>query len=198
MAASYLVLYRNYTLNDNYYSDNSLGYRCGDNLPSINDLGILPPNGKRFKEWNWARDGSSTGYNAGEQSDYTHASYYIIWEDLPTYYKVLEEDLIAVADAINALTGNNGQLEWPDGFIEGVNLITFTIENVTYHALNGMTWGEWVPSKYNTTTLFTITNGVVQFSPRGYVAPPGTAGQVVSSSDVIQNNINYERYNGPS
>lgn len=32
----------------------------------------------------------------------------------------------------------------------GNKLITFTIDDTTYQAMNGMTWGEWVNSIYNT------------------------------------------------
>lgn len=35
-------------------------------------------------------------------------------------------------------------------FIEDASLITFTIEDVEYTAEEGMTWGEWVESEYNT------------------------------------------------
>lgn len=33
---------------------------------------------------------------------------------------------------------------------DGIKLITFTIDGVTYQAEPGMTWEEWVNSKYNT------------------------------------------------
>lgn len=32
----------------------------------------------------------------------------------------------------------------------GPKLISFTIDNIPYQAEEGMTWGEWVESKYNT------------------------------------------------
>lgn len=32
----------------------------------------------------------------------------------------------------------------------GNKLITFTIAGTTYQAIDGMTWGEWVDSEYNT------------------------------------------------
>jgi hypothetical protein len=37
-----------------------------------------------------------------------------------------------------------------DGEESGGNLITFTIGNTQYQAEEGMTWGEWVDSEYNT------------------------------------------------
>ena len=39
-------------------------------------------------------------------------------------------------------------------------LITFTIDGTTYQAMNGMTWGEWVNSEYNTGG-FSILNSYV-------------------------------------
>lgn len=35
-------------------------------------------------------------------------------------------------------------------FYNPIKLITFTIENVSYQAIEGMTWGDWVNSSYNT------------------------------------------------
>lgn len=42
----------------------------------------------------------------------------------------------------------------------GNKLITFTIAGTTYQAINGMTWGEWVNSEYNTGG-FSISNNAV-------------------------------------
>ena len=42
--------------------------------------------------------------------------------------------------------------------IPSTNLITFTIDGVEYQAEEGMTWGEWVESKYNT-IQYTICPG---------------------------------------
>lgn len=39
-------------------------------------------------------------------------------------------------------------------------LITFTITGVTYQAIDGMTWGEWVNSTYNTGG-FSIQNSFI-------------------------------------
>lgn len=194
MAGSPLALYRNYTSSDNYFND--YGYKCGDNLPSIEDISLLQPNGKRFKEWNWARDGSSTGYNVGEQSDFEHESYYIIWEDLPTYYKVLEEDLIAVADAINALTGNNEQLEWPDDFIDALKPpISFTIDSTTYYAKDGMTWEEWINSNYNTDNYYITDNTYINKGIRSWVFDSNY--YHIIKTDLIIANGEYATHNDP-
>ena len=44
----------------------------------------------------------------------------------------------------------------------GGNLITFTIEDVEYQAEEGMTWGEWVESDYNTNTFIIVDNTIQQ------------------------------------
>ena len=35
-------------------------------------------------------------------------------------------------------------------FYNPIKLITFTVENVSYQAIEGMTWEDWVNSSYNT------------------------------------------------
>ena len=46
-----------------------------------------------------------------------------------------------------------------------VDLITFTIDDTTYCAENGMTWGEWVESEYNTTHLGVRSTGYIGWDP---------------------------------
>lgn len=41
------------------------------------------------------------------------------------------------------------------------NLISFTIDGVAYQAVEGMTWAEWVSSKYNVGNYSVNTNGIV-------------------------------------
>lgn len=45
-----------------------------------------------------------------------------------------------------------------------VPLITFTIDNVKYRAEEGMTWGEWVNSKYNIDGYLIYNNIIVNSS----------------------------------
>lgn len=44
----------------------------------------------------------------------------------------------------------------------GNKLITFTIDGTTYQAMNGMTWGEWVDSEYNTGGFSIISGNIVK------------------------------------
>ena len=48
---------------------------------------------------------------------------------------------------------------------EAVNLISFTIDGTTYKAEEGMTWGEWVSSTYNTDNYGALSGGLI--SPKG-------------------------------
>ena len=42
-----------------------------------------------------------------------------------------------------------------------ITFITFTIGDVEYQAIDGMTWEEWISSEYNTSSRFSIISGVV-------------------------------------
>jgi hypothetical protein len=57
----------------------------------------------------------------------------------------------------------NGQKLTEDLVVRAVNanLISFTIDGETYYAEEGMTWGEWVESEYNTNGYTISPDGVV-------------------------------------
>ena len=38
------------------------------------------------------------------------------------------------------------------------SMITFTVNGVSHRAIKGMTWGEWVNSRYNDTELTIVTH----------------------------------------
>ena len=46
-----------------------------------------------------------------------------------------------------------------------ISEITFTVDNVAYKALEGMTWGEWVSSDYNTAGATIMDDGRVLLPP---------------------------------
>lgn len=77
-----------------------------------------------------------------------------------------------------------------DGEESGSNLITFTIDGTEYQAEEGMTWGEWVESKYNVNGDFCISldNSITY---RGYEYSVGTEEHYVFAPDIIQENYNY-------
>ncbi len=78
--------------------------------------------------------------------------------DVPTTLSISTElemnALLATAEVgsvykyVGATTGTyeNGALY----VVESVTLITFTINGITHQAIEGMTWGDWVDSEYNT------------------------------------------------
>ena len=74
-----------------------------------------------------------------------------------------------------------------------LDLITFTIENETYNAIQGMTWGEWVNSEYNTIGI-TINeyNSCVEYDIYN-VATQDTL-FIQYASDFIIENQNYIYY----
>lgn len=80
-----------------------------------------------------------------------------------------------------------------------IKLITFTINKVTYQAIDGMTWGEWVNSIYNTKgCVANTTKNRVENKDNGYyVSPSGLFGFPVKLSDVIEANGEYAFDNSP-
>lgn len=76
----------------------------------------------------------------------------------------------------------------------GNKLITFTIDGTTYQAIDGMTWGEWVNSIYNTKgCVANTTDDRVEKGKNNYyyVGPYGLFGFPVKLSDVIEANGKY-------
>ena len=73
---------------------------------------------------------------------------------------------------------------------DGIKLITFTIDGVTYQAEPGMTWEEWVNSKYNTIGAYIFQKGVyvkrdsayphIDTSPYGSSNPPKNTTEIIS------------------
>ena len=59
----------------------------------------------------------------------------------------------AIGNEVDDGSGGNG---------DSSNLITFSIDNDEYQAEDGMTWGEWVESDYNTIGCFINSSGMVR------------------------------------
>lgn len=64
------------------------------------------------------------------------------------------------------------------------NLITFTIDSIEYQAEEGMTWGEWVNSKYNIDGYLNYNRLITNSSVSRNVTIPG--GASAFSTDVIK------------
>lgn len=77
----------------------------------------------------------------------------------------------------------------------GVTLISFTIDGTTYQAEEGMTWGQWVASSYNTDEYIVLSLGGVGPSTGTYagynVCYRATWGSSVGESIVIEEGHEY-------
>jgi hypothetical protein len=75
------------------------------------------------------------------------------------------------------------------------NTITFTIIGTTYQAKQGMTWGEWLESEYNTDS-FVARYGYVYFASGGVVALDDDYRTYVRTSDAITDGYAYRYSSG--
>ena len=69
-------------------------------------------------------------------------------------------------------------------------LISFTAEGVTYQAEEGMTWGEWIDSDYNTEGFGVSANEIL--APNGYYVwenynHSGSPNKVVVGDTIVEN-----------
>ena len=72
---------------------------------------------------------------------------------------------------------------YDDGEDSDGNLITFTIDDIEYQAEEGMTWGEWVNSKYNIDGYLNYNRLITNSSVSRNVTIPSNAS--VFSTEVI-------------
>lgn len=70
---------------------------------------------------------------------------------------------------------------------EGATLISFTINGTSYQAEDGMTWGQWVDSTYNTGS-YVVYNGVITKMPEG------TSGSRVTTDSAFNNAVRPDYY----
>lgn len=86
---------------------------------------------------------------------------------------------------------------WNNFTIQGssTTLISFTIETTEYQAVEGMTWGKWVESEYNTDgySVEEMDNSIASPSSDDFLISSwvGTDTDYVYASDVIENGYNY-------
>ena len=94
---------------------------------------------------------------------------------------------------------DNIQRKLEEVFLSASRLITFTIDNITYQAKEGMTWGEWVESNYNINN----ESGISEWYFEESYTPSGNINVLrwvlasdiyldVSPEAIIQANYNYE------
>ena len=79
-----------------------------------------------------------------------------------------------------------------NGVEKGAKIISFTINSTTYQAEEGMTWRQWIESKYN--TIGTITIGESRISNGGDILGYNTkqAPQTVKPDEVINTKYSYQ------
>lgn len=87
--------------------------------------------------------------------------------------------ILADGGTFNVLKGEEGE----------VSLISFTIESTSYQAEEGMTWGEWCNSEYNTDGYYIDDDDSI--SNQSVSAWIGTSGNYVFSQDIIIEGYNY-------
>ena len=78
---------------------------------------------------------------------------------------------VAMSDVAGGSTTEPSDPDTGDG--EEATLITFTIDGTEYKAEDGMTWQEWVGSKYNTDGY-----KVVEYNDTNYISPADDSGFV--------------------
>lgn len=109
-------------------------------------------------------------------------------EDYTSTYTGAQVDAaIAAIAGMTALTDAEIDTIWNNAM---PTIISFTIYDTSYQAVEGMTWQEWVNSEYNTGNAFSIEGGSVK---------NGTLTiEDVTASSTIQENYNYTYSSGSS
>ena len=95
----------------------------------------------------------------------------------------------------DAVASSGGRV-WKKLSVESAeSLISFTIDGTSYQAEEGMTWGEWCESDYNTGSYYVNENlgGWVILSSTSWVIPNGSLDHIYGT-DVIISDGEYAVY----
>ncbi len=82
-------------------------------------------------------------------------------------------------------------------YFDKVNIITFTINDTEYKAIEGMTWGEWVNSEYNIEKKYGLEcekingNVIFKLNNGGYYVSETSIGILLNGTAIIIANGNY-------
>lgn len=71
------------------------------------------------------------------------------------------------------------------------NIMVFYVDGMTYQAIRGMTWGEWVNSKYNTVGAVISGTDIVFYSNGTPIGSVISSSKLILSTDVIDNTNPY-------
>lgn len=78
---------------------------------------------------------------------------------------------------------------------DGIKLISFTIDGTTYQAMNGMTWGEWVNSEYNTIKAYILQRAIYVKKDSAYahidISPYGSSNPPIDTTEIISGGTYY-------
>ncbi len=91
------------------------------------------------------------------------------------------------------ISGGNGTSEKPYD-LEGPETISFSIDNKTYYANNGMTWEEWINSEYNTIKTIKISGSKIiipKVMGSCYLIYGGNSQNMVLATSVIEARNDY-------
>ena len=75
-----------------------------------------------------------------------------------------------------------------EGLIGSGSIISFTIDETSYQAEKGMTWGEWVDSDYNTDGWEIVgSNNIIQKGEYAVYSPGDNVNVVRPSNEIVSN-----------
>ena len=98
---------------------------------------------------------------------------------------------VAIAGIENALFGTwNGTFNYEVDIQDNIQMISFTIDGVSYQAKESMTWEEWVDSDYNKDNYYNGSNDIKNNASQVHVIKDD--GTIVSPSDIIILNHMYQ------
>lgn len=120
----------------------------------------------------WAKEPNKPSYNASDVGALP------IGTNIPVIQYIANESLMpeTPTEGVLYLTGDEP-------------LISFTIDNTSYTAIEGMTWGEWCESEYNTNGFYIIGDYIYYYDGLHRVSRGGA--ESVAVNEYIESGYNY-------
>lgn len=99
-----------------------------------------------------------------------------------------EADMTALLESgevggVYKYTGTTGTYENGALYVLENATITFTIDGTEYQAEDGMTWGEWVASEYNTASAYLSSDGYIILNSK-YIAT-SSYDRILSTANIV-------------
>ena len=157
-------------------------------LKDLEELGCTVPSDSAFGPGEWDCYNSPFGWIANGQYWWTRSAILTnsdkVWG--VNHSGGLDNEFYNSPDGVRpVITISKSTLEG----IGHVRLIIFTIEGKVYYAEEGMTWGEWVDSSYNTAGL--VLSDVYIVDEREYRVYNSTEGYIIISNNYINSGSSY-------